>query len=79
MIKRNKEIPTIKQREYLKAENNAYDELVKHGYLPQGCTKDFKKVVVFKIENEHRNNEKRDIFYFENWQEAAETLITLSM
>jgi hypothetical protein len=61
-------------REYMRAENKSYDKLVEHGYKPQGCTKDFKKVVVFKIENENTINEKRDIFYFQNWQEAEEAL-----
>ena len=75
MIKRIEGIPTNKQREYLTAENNAYDKLVENGYTPSGMTKGFNKVVVFKIENEHRNNEKKEVFYFNNWQEAMEKLI----
>ena len=74
MIKRNKEISLLKDRGYIQAENNAYDKLVKYGLRPSGMTKDFKKVVVFKIENEHRNNEKKEVFYFSNWQEALELL-----
>ena len=74
MIKRIEGISTLQQRDYIEAENKAHDQLLINGYLPQGMTKDFKKVVVFKIENEHRSNEKRDIFYFQNWQEAKETL-----
>ncbi|MBU5332067.1 hypothetical protein KQI61_07635 [Anaerocolumna aminovalerica] len=75
MIKRIEGLSTLHQRDYIEAENNAHDQLISNGYLPQGMTKDFKKVVVFKIENQHTNNEKREIFYFQNWQEAAETLI----
>lgn len=74
MIKRKKEIPLNKDRKYLNAENTAYDKLVEHGYFPQGRTNDFKKVVVFEIENEHRSNEKKDVFYFDNWQKASEAL-----
>ncbi|QUH21792.1 hypothetical protein [Alkaliphilus sp. B6464] len=74
MVKRKEGMSIIKDREYLKAENNAYDKLVEHGYTPQGITNDFKKVVVFRIENKHRENEKRGIFYFNNWQEAMEIL-----
>ena len=74
MIKRIEGLCTLYQRDYIEAENKAHDKLTECGYLPQGVTKDFKKVVVFKIENEHKSNEKRDIFYFQNWQEAEETL-----
>ena len=71
MIIRKKEISILKDKEYIKAENNAYNELVKYGYSPQGRTEDFKKVVVFKIENKNRNNEKKEIYYFNNYQEAV--------
>jgi hypothetical protein len=74
MIKRKEGMCVKDDREYLEAENSAYDKLVKYGYIPQGGTKDFKKVVIVKIENENRNNEKREWFYFYNWQEAMETL-----
>lgn len=74
MVERKEGISILKDREYIEAENNAHAELIKHGYSPQGMTKDFKKVVVFRIENEHRNNEKKEVFYFDNWQEAMETL-----
>ena len=47
-------------KEYIEAENQAYDTLVKNGFSPQGRTKDFKKVVVFKIENENKNNEIKE-------------------
>ena len=71
MIIRKKEISILKDKEYIKAENNAYNELVKYGYLPQGVTKDFKKVIVFKIKNKNKNNEEKEIYYFNNYQEAA--------
>ena len=63
------------KREYIKAENQAYDELVNNGFRPQGRTRDFKEVVVFKIENEHKNNEHREVFHFNDWQEAKNELI----
>lgn len=74
MIKRIEGLSTLHQRDYIEAENKAHDQLVSYGYIPQGRTKDFKNVVVFKIENQHTSNEKREIFYFQNWQEAEETL-----
>lgn len=74
MIKRKEGISIIEDREYIEAENNAHAKLVEYGYTPQGRTNDFKKVVVFRIENEHRENEKKDVYYFNNWQEAMEKL-----
>ncbi|MCD2348121.1 hypothetical protein [Clostridium guangxiense] len=74
MIKKVEGISVFKQKEYIRAEHEAHEILVKNGYLPQGMTKDFKKVIVFKIQNEHRNNEKKEVFYFNNWQEAMESL-----
>ncbi len=74
MIKRNIEIPLNKDREYLNAENAAYAKLVEFGYFPQGITKDFKKVVVYRIENLYSNDEKKEAFYYDNWQEAMKTL-----
>ncbi|MBI6005858.1 hypothetical protein H8J86_07820 [Clostridium perfringens] len=59
----------------MKAENKAYKQLIEYGFVPQGSTKDFKQVVVLKIENENTNNEKREVYHFENWQEAVKTLI----
>ena len=62
-------------REYIIAENQAYDNLVKKGYTPQGADKDFKTVCVMKFEHpEFYGNPlkcgKREIFHFKNWQEA---------
>lgn len=74
MINKIKGVCVGEQREYISAENEAYETLLNNGFLPNGMTKDFKKVVVFKIENEHKNNEKKEVFYFNNWQEAKESL-----
>ena len=43
MVEKVEEISLFKQREYIQAEHNAYEELVKAGYLPQGY--DFKVVI----------------------------------
>lgn len=75
MIKKNPNVCVGEQREYLTAENRAHDILVEHGFSPQGCTRDFKKVVIYKIENPHCNNEKKEVYEFKNWQEAVENLI----
>ena len=74
-IQRNKGIPTQLQRAYIIAENEAYDALVKQGYSPQGYDLETKKHVVCKVENEHGNNEARELYYFEDWQEAKENLL----
>lgn len=74
MIKRIEGVSILQQREYITAENKAYDELVRKGYTPQGMDQKFKNVVIVKIENENTNKEKREWFYFENWQTANENL-----
>ena len=66
-------------REYMIAENKAYDNLVKKGYTPQGIDKDFKSVCVMKFEHpefwQHPvKREKCEVFYFKNWQEADKNL-----
>ena len=66
-------------REYIKAENEAYEKLRENGYTPQGADKDFKTVCVFKFEHpefwEHPvKRGKQEVFHFKNWQEAAEKL-----
>ena len=71
MIIRKKGTSLFKDKEYIKAENKAYNELVKYGYCPQGVTKDFKKVIVFKIKNKNKNDEEKEIYYFNNYQEAV--------
>lgn len=67
-------------REYIIAENRAYNNLIKKGYTPQGADKDFKSVCVMKFEHpEHWQNPvkrgKRETFHFKNWQEADKILI----
>lgn len=79
MIERIEGISTFTQREYIIAENNAYDELVKNGFTPQGADAGFETVCVFKFEYpEFRDNPakrgKCEIFHFKNWQEAKEKL-----
>lgn len=74
MIARKEGICIKDDREYLEAENESYDRLIEHGFLPQGADKGFKTICVMRIENEHRPNEKGDVYHFRNWQEAAETL-----
>ena len=66
-------------REYIVAENKAYDNLVKKGYTPQGIDKDFKSVCIMKFEHpefwEHPvKRGKREVFHFKNWQEADKNL-----
>lgn len=77
MIERIEGITTLYQREYIIAENEAYESLRANGFKPYGNHQSRdknKKIVVFKIENEHNNDEKRDIYYFKNFQEANEIL-----
>lgn len=74
MIARIKGIPTHHQREYLRAENNAYKLLVERGFLPQGLDYKMRKIVVIQKKNPNDRNEHGKIYYFENWQEAAEAL-----
>ena len=75
MINKIEGLCVLKQRKYIEAENNAHDKLAQNGFLPSGRTKDFKKVVVFKIKNENKNNEVKEVFCFDSWQEAAEKLV----
>lgn len=60
---------------YIKAENKAYENLKRKGYTPQGYDMKLRKVVIFKIENENSNNEKREHYYFKNFQEADKNLL----
>lgn len=75
MIERIEGMSTFKQREYMQAEHNAYGELVKAGYMPQGYDFKTRDVVVFKRINEHKNNEHTDVMHFKNWQYAKDFLI----
>lgn len=62
-------------RDFIVAENKAYDKLVECGFIPQGL--DFKRnqIVVFKRENEHQPDEKTEVYYFNTWQDAVKSLI----
>ena len=71
MINKIDGVSILKQREYMRAENQAYEALIESGFLPNGRTKNLKQVVVFKIIKEHENKE---VFHFTNWQEAKESL-----
>lgn len=80
MIEKIEGVSVIKQREYIIAESNAHDELVKNGYTPQGADKGFKSVCVMKFEHpEFCYNPVRcgkcEVFHFKNWQEAAFVLL----
>ena len=80
MVEKIKGVSTFKQKEYIVAENNAYDELVKNGFTPQGTDAGFKTVCVFKFEHpEFRDNPAKrgecEVFHFKNWQEALEELV----
>ena len=66
-------------RGYIKAENRAYDNLVRKGYTPQGADAGFKTVCVMKFEHPEFYNHpvkcgKREIYHFKNWQEADKNL-----
>lgn len=73
MIERKSGLSIVQDREYLMAENESYERLVAAGLHPQGCTRDFKRVVVFDFVEGHEHG-KKEVHYFRNWQEAAETL-----
>lgn len=75
MIEKIEGMSTFKQREYMQAEHNAYEELVKAGYMPQGYDFKTRDVVVFKRINEHKINEHTDVMHFKNWQYAKDFLI----
>lgn len=67
-------------REYIKAENEAYDNLIKKGYTLQGADGNFKTVCVMKFEHPEFWNHpikrgKCEVFHFKNWQEADLKLI----
>lgn len=61
-------------REHIRKENAAYKELVAAGYIPQWINNKG-KCVVFRISNEHRNNEVQKTWAFDSWQDAADYLI----
>lgn len=66
-------------REFIKAENKAYENLINKGYTPQGADNGFKTVCVMKFEHPEFYNHpikrgKCEIFHFKNWQEADSAL-----
>lgn len=61
--------------EALKRENDAYNALAVAGYRLQGEDLKSNLVVVMKIENENTNEERREIWYFKNWETAAAQLL----
>ena len=80
MVEKIKGISIIKQREYIIAENSAHDELIKNGFIPQGADAGFKTVCVMRFEHPEFYNHpvkcgKREIYHFNNWQEALEELV----
>lgn len=74
MIEKIEGVCVAEQREYLEAENKAYDTLTEAGYLPYGNEKTkWRTISVFKkVEPWERSNY---IGEFKNFQEAAEQLI----
>ncbi len=67
-------------REYFRAENEAYENLIKKGYTPKGADRSFKTVSVMKFEYpEFRENPvkrgKCEVYHFKNWQEADANLL----
>lgn len=66
-------------RDYIKAENKAYDNLVEKGYTPQGVDRNLKTVCVMKFEHPEYSEHpvkrgKCEVFKFKNWQEADMSL-----
>ena len=79
MVERKMEISIVKDREFLLAENDAYNALVVKGYTPQGADKGFETVCVMKFERpEYAENPakrgKCEVYHFKNWQEALAQL-----
>lgn len=74
MIERIEGMSVAKQREYLEAENKAYDTLMEVGYLPYGNERtNWKTISVFKkVEPWGKSNY---IGEYKNFQDAAEQLI----
>ena len=75
MLEKIDGISTLNQREYLQAEHNAHEALLKAGYLPQGYDFKTKDIVVFKRVNEHKRDEHTDVMHFKNWQYAKDCLV----
>lgn len=78
MVERIKGVCVAEQREYLEAENKAYDMLIEAGYLPYGNEKTkWRTVSVFKkVESWERSNY---IGEFKNFQDAANRLVNVEV
>lgn len=76
MIKRIKGVSTLKQREYIKAENKSYDTLVENGFIPNGRNHidNFKTVSIFRKISAYENKFIGD---YKNFQHAKEALVDL--
>ena len=80
MVKKIEGVAVNKQREYINAENKAYDNLIKKESTAQGADEGFKTVCIMKFtypefwENPIKRG-KCEVYHFKNWQEAAEALI----
>ena len=79
MVEREKALSIVKDREFLLAENAAYDALVAKGYSPQGADPGFKTVCVMRFEHpEYVENPARrgkcKVYHFKNWQDALAQL-----
>ena len=79
MIERKRGISIVKDREFLSAENDAYNALVAKGYTPKGADTGFKTVCVMLFEHpEYAENPakrgKCKVYHFKNWQEALAQL-----
>lgn len=61
-------------REYIRRENEAHDNLVKKGYECWGMTSDFKKVCITKGHHPAKRPSEYEQYYFDNWQEADKNL-----
>lgn len=66
-------------REYIRAENKAYDNLVRKGYFPQGADHTLKTVCVMWVEHTEFKDHpvkrgERKLFFFNSWQEADAAL-----
>lgn len=65
----------MKDVEMLRQDNIAHDKLSESGYKPQGWILKTNNICVMKIENENTNSEKRQLYYFESYTEAAKELL----
>lgn len=73
MIDRIEGLSVLKQRDYIKAENEACETLRSNGFIASGSSSKLgEAVVVFKKKNEYENDYLGE---YKNFQEAKEQLI----